>query len=428
MLSSLIIPSYLVASSLISPLGRVIARNRIKAGKEDPNRIEERFGFATQKRPEGKLIWLHSASVGESISILSLVKELRKTFPEATIFLTTGTITSARVLKGYLNEKILHQFVPYDIKLGVKRFLEHWKPSIAILVESELWPTLIFEINKRSIPLLLINGRLSSKSLKFWKKYPKAAKALIQKIDFITVQTKDTREELIGLGYEKKQVKVIDTLKQSAKPLPVNLDDLRQFETILSNRIIWVAASTHPGEEELIINAYQSLIHKFKEMFLILVPRHPERGQEIRKLLDQKGFESKLRSEIKFPSEDDKIFIADTLGELGIWYRLAQFAIVGGSLIPKGGHNPYEPALLGCPIIHGSHTFNFAKAYERLFSKNGSLEVNQETVLEDVIEKVMDKNFQKQLSTNALDLVNTNMNSVQKTVSIIKHFLQYGTD
>jgi len=418
-----LLTTYLFVSDVCAPIGRMIARSRVQSGKEDPDRVNERFGIASQYRPKGQVIWLHAASVGESLSILALIKELRQLYPEATILLTTGTVSSARVLNAYLEEKIIHQYNPYDVGPWVRKFLVHWQPTVAILVESELWPSLMTETRKASIPLLLINGRFSSKSIKFWQKHSGTAHTLLNKIDYITVQTQNTLNELVNLGYSQSQIEVIDTLKQSAAPLPYSQSDLRTIQSLLKDKIVWIAASTHLGEDELILEVFRSLLQKFPQLFLVIVPRHPERGVSVLERVIQFGFKAKLRSQSNLPSQDETIFVSDTLGELGIWYRLGQFAFIGGSLVSVGGHNPYEPALLGCPIIHGPHTFNFVGAYQRLMANKGSLLVEDTDQLEKAIEVVIAESCQEKLRTNAQKIVQADENSVQRTVAIIKQFM-----
>ncbi len=401
----------------------MIALRRLRAGKEDPARITERFGIPSRKRPAGQLIWIHSASVGEALSILSLVRVLRESRPNVSILLTTGTVTSAQVISPHIEDGVLHQFVPYDLRSWVQKFLNYWRPAVAILVESELWPTLITETKKMHIPLLLINGRVSLRSLNRWRKYPRIAKALFTRIDYITVQTQETLTQLLKLGYPADQIEATETLKQSADPLPFDQDELTALKQTTSGKVIWVAASTHPEEEEVVLDVFRSTAKKIKGLFLIVVPRHPERGPSIIRMVNDFGFEAKSRSAERLPTSDDQVYVADTLGEMGLWYRLGHFAFVGGSLANIGGHNPYEPAMLGCPIIHGPHIYNFAKAYQTLLKRGGSIPVTSALELETAVQKAVSVEFQERIAKNAKNIVRAGENSVQKTAEIIAKFL-----
>lgn len=421
--NTLLLSGYLFAAALGPLLGRLIANRRMKIGKEDPNRIAERFGVPSISRPQGKIIWFHAASVGEALSVLPLVRLLKQKYPDTSILLTTGTLTSAKIVKMYAGEEVLHQFIPYDIKPWIGKFLSYWKPSLAILVESELWPTIIIEVKKAKIPLILINGRMSEKSLYQWQKHPKTASVLMNKIDHVTVQTQDVKSLFHKIGYPKEKIEVVESLKLTAEPLPHCPNDLDNFKSAIDDKIVWVSASTHQGEEEVILKVFKLLSQKIEKLFLIIVPRHPERGKEIKAIAGKIGIDTKLRTENTLPSPDDKVYIADTLGEMGLWYRIGNFAFIGGSLVSVGGHNPYEPAILECPIIHGPHVFNFSDAYQKLSDCKGSITITSPKELSGVISKIVSTKIQKHLAENAKRILHTDNNTQYTADVITRHLL-----
>ncbi len=417
--NSLLLSGYLFASALVPFLGRLIANRRMKIGKEDPNRIAERFGVPSISRPQGKIIWFHAASVGEALSVLPLVRLLKQKRPDTSILLTTGTLTSAKIVKMYAGKEVLHQFIPYDIKPWIGKFLSYWKPSLTVLVESELWPTIIVEVKKAKIPLILINGRMSEKSLYQWQKHPKTASVLMNKLDHVTVQTQDVKSLFHKIGYPKEKIEVVESLKLTADPLPHCPNDLDDFKSTIDGKIVWVAASTHQGEEEAILKVFKLLSQKIQNLFLIIVPRHPERGKEIKAMAGKIGIDTKLRTENTLPSPDDKVYIADTLGEMGLWYRIGNFAFIGGSLVSVGGHNPYEPAILECPIIHGPHVFNFSDAYQKLSDCKGSIPITSPNDLERVVKKIVDTTVQKKLTENAKRILQMNQETINYVADLI---------
>ncbi len=338
----------------------------MEAGKEDPERIGERTGTAGKSRPEGALIWMHAASVGEALSVQELIRRLTEERPDATILLTTGTRTSADLVATRLPPQAVHQFAPVDTRAAVQRFLDHWRPDMAVWVESELWPRMIHDTADRGIPMALINARMSEDSFRKWRWMKGTAKALLSKFSVILVQDQATGRHLAALGAPADRMQVVGTLKEGAQVLPHDEAAREKFVAATDTRPRWLAASTHPGEEEVISEAHKALVRKMHRLLLILVPRHPERGPEVASMLRGQGWEVALRSADEPIEFDTQIYVADTLGELGLWYRVAPVSFVAGSLEEIGGHNPFEPAALGSAILHGPHVANFADIYQRL--------------------------------------------------------------
>jgi 3-deoxy-D-manno-octulosonic-acid transferase len=341
---------YRTGFRLAAPGLRGMLKRRIAAGKEDPTRLNERFGVATLARPAGRLIWFHAASVGETVSILPVIQALAG---QAEVLLTTGTLTSAKLAAARLPGHARHQFVPLDHPGWVEKFLRHWRPDAAVFVESEIWPNLLTQCDALGIPRLLINARISARSAGKWRRAPGLARRLLGPFRYIHAQAPGDAENLRGLGL--KDVLEWGNLKFSAPELPVDSVALAAFKLAVPG-LHWLAASTHPGEEALILQAHEILLARFPGLITVIVPRHPERGPEVASLT---GGARRSLGEAPVPG---KIYIADTLGELGLFFRAAPFAFIGNSLAGFGGHNVLEPTILGCPVITGPHLENFVEA------------------------------------------------------------------
>jgi 3-deoxy-D-manno-octulosonic-acid transferase len=353
---------YRAATTILQPLVPTLLRARAARGKEDPARLNERLARPTLARPPGTLVWLHGASVGESLSILPLVERLRVERPETTVLVTSGTLTSAALLAQRLPAGALHQYVPVDTPSGAKRFLDHWRPSLAVFVESELWPNLLLTAQARGVKLALVSAKLSDKSYRGWQARPFAAGRLFGGFDLILAQDGRAAGRLSSLG---GTVAGEADLKFGGAPLPVDAAELDRLRQARDAAPLLLAASTHPGEEALILAALPS------DARLIIVPRHPERGATVADLAASRGLTVTRRSTGGDPL-GARVHVADTLGELGLWFRLADLTLVGGSLIAGvGGHNPLEPARLGCPILSGPHVENWLTAYADLGAVEG---------------------------------------------------------
>jgi 3-deoxy-D-manno-octulosonic-acid transferase len=358
---------YALALGLAEPFGRGFLDGRARRGKEDPARLGERLGHATAARPEGSLIWLHGASVGESLSLLPLADTLREERPQSTILATSGTVTSAELLSRRLPAGVIHQYAPIDTPGAVKRFLAHWRPDLAVIAESELWPNLILETKDAGAKLALVSAKMSEKSLAGWSRWPGAAKALMDCYDLILAQDARSAERLRSLG---GKIDGLVDLKFGAAPLPSDDDGLDALRAQLGSRDVVLAASTHPGEDAMVLDAFRASSCA-EASLLIIAPRHIERGADIAALAQARGLSTALRSGDDAPATA-RVYVADTLGELGLWFRLARIAFVGGSLVAgPGGHNPLEPARLFCPVVSGPKVDNWASVYEGLAGAKG---------------------------------------------------------
>jgi 3-deoxy-D-manno-octulosonic-acid transferase len=345
--------AYRLAARLLSPALHLLLHRRRARGKEDPARLPERTGLPGMPRPDGPLLWFHAASVGEATSTLPLIERLRRDRPSLSILVTTGTVTSARLIESRIKDRgVLHQFAPLDQPVWVARFLDHWRPDLAIWVESELWPNLVRETRARNIPMVLLNARLSQRSFARWQRFPQIAKELVGSFDLALAQDAAQGERLAALG--ARRVLSAGDLKSAADPLPVDDGRLAQLVEATRGRPLWLAASTHPGEEAAAIEAHRRLVARFPNLLTIIAPRHPSRRDEVKALLPGATLHSKGEA------PNGAFHLVDTIGELGLYYRLAGIVFVGGSLTPKGGHNPLEAALLDCAIVMGPDTANCA--------------------------------------------------------------------
>ena len=348
---------YVALTSLAGPGLRLALAIRRARGKEDGKRIGERFGRPGRERPEGALVWVHGASVGESLSILPLIERLIAGRPSLSVLVTTGTVTSARLMAERLPDGAFHQFVPIDRRAEVRRFLDHWRPDLALWLESELWPNLLAETAGRGTPIVLVNARMSRRSFARWRRWPGFARFVLTRFALCLAQSEADAERLAALGAPSPSCK--GNLKFASPPLPADEDALAGLRAALGDRPVWLAASTHPGEEEIIADAHKRLAGHLADLLTIIVPRHPGRGKGIARELARGGFEVSLRSGGDAIAPGTAIYIADTMGELGLFYRLAGVVFIGGSLVPHGGQNPLEPAQLDSAILHGPHMMNF---------------------------------------------------------------------
>lgn len=363
---------YIALTWMVAPWIKWWLLWRAGHGKEDKARIAERFGVAGVKRPKGRLVWLHAASVGESASVLQLINRLRAHYPQIHLLLTTGTVTSAALAQRRLPAGVMHQYVPVDTPQATQRFMRHWRPDFAIWVESELWPNLVTVAHEWQCFMLIVNARMSPASFAGWQKRPAMIATMLSCFDQIFTQTADDTARFVVLG--AKRVHTLGNLKYDAETLSCDESELITLKANIGARPVWLAASTHPGEETLVAAAYAALQTKHPGLLVIIVPRHPSRGKEIAALLSGKHRVS-LRSRQEPIVADTTIYIADTLGELGLFYRLSDVVFMGGSLIEHGGQNPLEPARLSCAIVTGPYTHNFPDVYQEMAAANACMQL-----------------------------------------------------
>lgn len=356
---------------LFGPLLKLYLMKRRFRGKEHPARFAEREGVASQPRPDGKLIWCHAASVGESLSLLALVQHFVKTYPAVHVLVTTGTVASAELITKRLPAHAFHQFMPVDRPSWVGRFLDHWKPDLAIWTESELWPAILEQIHKRKIPAALVNARMSEGSYQKWQIAPALIRDVLSAFDVCLTQNPAEAERLQKLG--AKNVCVGGNLKYASDMLPCAAEKLAALQKVMGDRPVWMAASTHQGEEEMIMRVSAVLREKFPDLLTIIVPRHSKRGGEISDICRQAKISYSRRTSGVLPSAGDAVYIADTMGELGVFFSAVKICCMGGSFVPVGGHNPIEPAHFGCAILYGPHMQNFKTVQADFDSQKAAL-------------------------------------------------------
>jgi len=359
--------AYRYATMALAPAIPLLLQRRLKQGKEDSARFQEKFGHASLARPGGRLIWIHGASVGECLSALPLIGELLKV-PGRAVLVTSGTLTSAQMMRERLPPGAFHQYAPFDTPAAVSRFLNHWKPDVGLFVDSEIWPNTLAQSHALGIKLAIVNGRMSERSFDGWHYAPRTAAAILGLFDLCLAQDDETAQRLRKLG--ARDVRVSGNLKADAPPLAADAGKLAALRAAIGNRPVLLAASTHPGEDETILPAHDALRRAHPDLLTIIVPRHPERGAEIAMLCGTRP--TQRRSEGREPAAETAIYIADTMGELGLFYRAASFAFIGGSLVSHGGQNPLEPARLDCAVLAGPHTQNFTTAYDAIFAAQGA--------------------------------------------------------
>ena len=378
-----------VAATLLAPALRFNLSRRAANGKEITERLPERFGIDPTPRPEGRLVWIHAASVGETISILPVLTALSQ---RTKVLLTTGTVTSQALLDQRLprDGSVIHRFAPLDVPCWVNRFLNHWRPDAACFVESELWPNQLSACQARGIKMMLMNARMSEFSFRNWQRVPPFARRVVGAFSRIQARGDLDAGRLRALGGH--HVDSPGDLKFSAPPLPVDLAELRRLQRILGERPVWIAASTHKGEEERIVTVHHIVSRTHPNLLTIIVPRHPDRGRALSDAIN-----APRRGTGDDPPTEGGIWIADTMGELGLLYRLAPIAFVGRSLIPPGGgQNPLEPARLGCAVAVGPFTANFDDHVELLRSAGGIVTVADESELARFVGTMIDDRKQRE--------------------------------
>ena len=402
---SLLLRLYLAVSRRSGTFARRALERRRAEGKEDGERLAERTGEPGLPRPDGQLAWFHAASVGEAASLIELLRRLQQTRPELTCLVTTVTVTSAQFLADRLPETCIHQYAPMDVVPWVKRFLGHWRPDLAVWTESELWPAMLYETYAAGVPMLLINARISNRSFRRWRLFGGMARALLARFDRILAQDDLAGEQLALLGADPERMTVEGSLKEGAAPLPYDEAERVRIARAFAGRPVWLAASTHPGEEEIALAAHGRARRALPMLALILAPRHPGRGDALAEALRGKGCTVAQRSKGEAITADTDVYLADTLGEMGLWYRIASVSFVGGSLVDVGGHNPFEPALLGSAIIHGPHVRNFIDGYRRLAQADAAVLARSEAELAEAIVATMAPDRAAELAAHAWEAV-----------------------
>lgn len=411
----MLITLYRGVTTLGGPLIDLYLGRRKARGKEDPLRFPERRGHASVPRPHGPLVWIHAASVGESLSMLPLLRHLRETRPGLRLLLTTGTVTSARMMADRLPEGCIHQYVPVDRIRFVRRFLDHWRPDMVLWAESEFWPNMLTEVRRRRVPLVLLNGRVSDRSYRSWQRFRGVIGPLLAGFTLCLGQTQDDAERLATLG--APACECLGNLKFAAPPLPADEDALGRLRRVLGDRPVWLAASTHAGEEEMAARLHHTLAQKHPGLLTIVVPRHAHRGDELRPELEAEDLVVAQRSRGEMPEAKVDLFLGDTMGEMGLFFRLAPVVFVGKSLIGHGGQNPLEAARLGCAVVMGPHMDNFAEMTRRMVTGGAALQVGSEGELALTVDRLLrDEAERRHLGDRGHDFATQEMVVLERVV------------
>jgi 3-deoxy-D-manno-octulosonic-acid transferase len=411
---------YQKLSSAVVPLAPALIKRRLIQGKEDPARVGERRGRSRDVRPDGPLVWIHGASVGEVLAAAGLIERLRA--QNFRILLTSGTVTSAAIVAKRFPSDIIHQYVPYDSPRYVARFLDHWQPSLALFIESDLWPNIILASAARRLPMVLINGRMSHRSFPRWRRVSGTISALLGRFDVCLAQSRLDAERFAALG--SPSVITTGNLKLDVPAPPADPVRLERLMSVTRGRPIIVAASTHPGEEEILLEVHKILSGYFRSLLSVIVPRHPNRGEAVAHMIADSGLNASLRSREELPTAATDIYVADTMGELGLFYRMAPVVFMGGSLVEHGGQNPIEAVKLGASVVHGPHVFNFTDVYEALDSAGGARKAEtMEALVKHLGQLLSDQRARDATSGAAARVVSELGGALDRTLAALEPYL-----
>lgn len=415
---------YRAGTRLAVPYLRGLLRRRLAAGKEDPDRLTERHGVPSRPRPDGPLIWLHAASVGESLSALSLIDRLLARHPDAHMLVTTGTVTSARLLATRLPPRSFHQFFPLDVPGWGREFLDHWRPDLVLWMESELWPNMLCALRGRGVPMALVNARMSAASFANWRRLRGTAAALLDSFEICFAQSEAQADRLRQLG--ARDVFCVGNLKYSADPLPADAEALAALRALLDGREVLLWASTHEGEERIAGALHGRLRAERPNLLTVIVPRHPARAAGIASELTESGLRVAQRSHGDIVTDKDDIYLADTMGELGLFYRVAGIAVIGNSFGHDGGHNPLEAAQLDCAMLFGPGMANFQAIVDELGQAKAAISCANEDALESAIRRLLGDDAEKTaLASAARTVAETHRDVVDRIVERLAPLRQH---
>ncbi|MCL6229918.1 lipid IV(A) 3-deoxy-D-manno-octulosonic acid transferase [Bartonella bilalgolemii] len=393
---------------------------RAMRGKEERGRHKERLGKSQKVRPQSPLIWFHAASIGETVALLPLINYILSL--KIQVLLTTCTVTSSALVKKYFGNRLIHQYAPLDLELAVRHFISHWKPDLALICESEIWPLRIKELAKMRIPQILVNARMSEQSFKAWHKRLFLAKHIFKHIDVAIGQNETDVTYYYTLGV--KSVALSGNLKAEVCPVG-DQELLTRYCKAIGNRPVWAAISTHEGEERIACKVHKILKSHFPDLLTIIVPRHPERSEDIIKVCGHEGLRFVLRSSNTIPDMDTDILLGDTIGEMGLFLRLSKVAFIGKSLCNYGGHNPLELALLGVAILTGPHIANFQNTFERFLSCDAASIVEDTMQLAIQVNKFLtNETLRQEVVDKAYKVATSMAGALECTLKVLDPFLQ----
>lgn len=388
----------------------------------------ERFGYFTAPQIKGG-IWVHLVSVGETIAAVPMIKALQASYPDTQLIITSMTPTGSERVRALFHDSVFHVYVPYDYPGAIKRFLRRVEPSMLILMETELWPNCLHFCAKQNIPVLLANARLSEKAFLRYQRIKKVAATMLSQITIIAAQAQADADRFIALGATPEQVTVTGSMKFDISVKPELKREGKNLRQLLGlDRAVWIAASTHENEEEEILKAFHKVQQRVPDVLLVLVPRHPERFDKVAKMCSREGYQVSRRSQQDLCTNSTTIYLGDTMGELLLLYAASDVAFVGGSLVPIGGHNMLEPAVLGVPSITGPHYFNFTTIVQLLEETGGLFRVNDtEGLAQCVIDLLRDPLRRHQAGLNAQHVVEAHRGSVAMHQELVERLYSLRT-
>ncbi|MCZ2328107.1 lipid IV(A) 3-deoxy-D-manno-octulosonic acid transferase [Bartonella sp. F02] len=388
--------------------------------KEERKRQKERLGKSCKLRPQSPLIWFHAASIGETFALFSLINYILSL--KINVLLTTGTMTSSTLAKQYFGNRLIHQYAPLDLELTMRRFIQHWKPDLVVVCESEIWPFRIQELAKRRIPQIIVNAHMSERSFKAWQKQFTFAKHIFKHIDMVIGQNERDIAHYRALGV--KSVALSGNLKADVFPV-VDQALFTRYRNAVKNRPVWAAVSTHEGEEKIAFEVHKILKKYLPNLLTIIVPRHPERSEDILKEYSDGSLHFVRRSSNTIPNANTDILFGDTIGEMGLFLRLAQVAFIGKSLCEYGGHNPLELAVLGTAILTGPHVSNFQDMFEQFLSRDAARVVTNSQQLADQVYKFLtNEELRQKMVERAYAVANGMTGALERTLKELEPFLQ----
>ncbi|MDT8310887.1 MAG: lipid IV(A) 3-deoxy-D-manno-octulosonic acid transferase [Methylophaga sp.] len=389
-------------------------------------RWNERFGFINARNSRQPLIWVHAVSVGEVEASRPLIKGLRNSYPNHQLLITTMTPTGSERVTRLFGDNVLHCYLPYDLPFAIRRFLKAMQPKFGIIMETELWPNLLLTCQQKNIPLVIANARLSVRSANGYRRFANFSRQMLQSLPIIATQTQVDRQRFQALGAPADRVHAVGNLKYEIS-LPASLSEQAEaMRAMWGNRSVWIAASTHEGEEEIILNAAKQVRSQFNDLLLIIVPRHPERFDRVAALCRRNGLKTLRRSDNKPCPSTIQVLVVDTMGELPLFYATADIALVGGSLVPHGGHNLLEPAALGRAVVTGPHYFNFTEITERFLQFGAAVKVTGSVDLATTISSLLaDPKRRAEMGEAGQDLIKQSQGASQRLLNLIQRHIQH---
>jgi 3-deoxy-D-manno-octulosonic-acid transferase len=384
-------------------------------------RIKERYGLHNFNSQGG--IWIHAVSVGETIAAVPLVKALQNHYPQTTITITTMTPTGSEQVAQHFSDSVQHCYIPYDLPCSMKRFIRRLKPELVIVMETELWPNMVYQLHCKNIPILLANARLSERSQQGYQKILSLVKPMLNQLSAVAAQYQADGDRFLNLGLQKDKLHITGSIKFDITVTKQIYTQIQHLKSLWSDkRPIWIAASTHKGEDELLLEAHQQILSQYPDSLLILVPRHPERFDQVADLIQQANLRFIRKTELTYLDASISVLLGDTMGELMSLFGTANVAFVGGSLVKHGGHNPLEPAAFALPVIMGPHTFNFASVCNKLSDAGALVTVDStQTLASTVIHWFSNVKDARKTGEQALNVLKLNQGALEHHINLIHH-------